>query len=158
MRKLHFESTELSLGAKALRRAGAVLAPIVSVLPLRPLSRVASDYLSDSVVCIEILRPLRPLREIKITSVCFHAKSAKSAEIYSLSYFTLALEWSQTSLRQECAESLSTPSPLRGTTPVSGGERTPSIPLQGEESVTTDLCPHYTYCPPETGRIRPLEK
>ena len=35
--------------------------------------------------------------------------------------------------------------------PVSGGERPPSIPLQGEESVTTDLCPHYTYCPPETG-------
>ena len=33
--------------------------------PLRPLSRVASDYFSDSVVCIEILRPLRPLREIK---------------------------------------------------------------------------------------------
>ena len=79
---------------------------IVFVLssPLRPLSRVASDYFSDSVVCIEILRPLRPLREIKITSVCFHAKTAKSAEIYSLSYFTLALEWSQTSLRQECAE------------------------------------------------------
>ena len=40
---------------------------IVFVLssPLRPLSRVASDYFSDSVVCIEILRPLRPLREIK---------------------------------------------------------------------------------------------
>ena len=34
-------------------------------LPLRPLSRVASDYFSDSVVCIGILRPLRPLREIK---------------------------------------------------------------------------------------------
>ena len=51
-----------------------------------------------------------------------HAKDAKDAEIYSLSYFTLALEWSQTSLRQECAERLSTPSPLRGTTPVSGVE------------------------------------
>ena len=40
---------------------------IVFVLssPLRPLSRVASDYFSDSVVCIGILRPLRPLREIK---------------------------------------------------------------------------------------------
>ena len=44
-----------------------------------------------------------------------HAKTAKSAEIYSLSYYTLALEWSQTSLRQESAESLSTPSLLRGT-------------------------------------------
>ena len=116
MSKLHFESTELSLGAKAYplrfarppnlegQLAGAVLAPIVSVLPLRPLSRVASDYFSDSVVCIEILRPLRPLREIKITSVCFHAKTAKSAEIYSISYFTLALKGSQTSLGQECAE------------------------------------------------------
>ena len=40
---------------------------IVFVLssPLRPLSRIASDYFSDSVVCIGILRPLRPLREIK---------------------------------------------------------------------------------------------
>ena len=119
---------------------------IVFVLssPLRPLSRVASDYFSDSVVCIEILRPLRPLREIKITSVCFHAKSAKSAEIYSLSYFTLALEWSQTSLRQECAESLSTPSPPAGVlAPVSGGETDPSpaLPCMGGSSYNR-LVPH----------------
>ena len=67
--------------------------------PLRPLSSVASDYFSDSVVALEVLRPLRPLREIKIIAFCFPAKTAKSAAIYSLSYFTLALEWSQTSLR-----------------------------------------------------------
>ena len=61
--------------------------------PLRSLSRAASDYSSDSAVCFGILRPLRPLREIKDKSdFVFHAKSAKSAEIYSLSCFTLALE------------------------------------------------------------------
>ena len=38
-----------------------------------------------------------------------HADYAKSAEFISMC-FTLALEWSQTSLRQESAESLSTPS------------------------------------------------
>ena len=58
--------------------------------------RAASDYSSDSAVCFGILRPLRPLRplrEIKDKSdFVFHAKSAKSAEIYSLSCFTLALE------------------------------------------------------------------
>ena len=37
------------------------------------LSRVASDYFSDSVVCFVVLRPLRPLREIKIISFVFHA-------------------------------------------------------------------------------------
>ena len=48
------------------------------VMPLRPLSRVASDYSSGSVVCNGILRPLRPLREIKNNSgLFFHAKSAK---------------------------------------------------------------------------------
>ena len=81
----------------------------------------------------------------------FHAKSAKSAESLSSFLFHAFAGGSQTSLRQESAESLSTPSPLRGTTPVSGVERTPSIPLQGEESVTTDLCPHHTDCPSETG-------
>ena len=52
----------------------------------------------------------------------FHAKGAESAKILSPFLFTLALEWSQTSLRQESAESLSTPSPLRVLPPVSGGE------------------------------------
>ena len=46
------------------------------------------------------------------------------------------------------------PPPCGGLAPVSGGERTPSIPLQGEESATTDLCPHHTNCPPETGGTR----
>ncbi len=31
------------------------------------------------------------------------------------------------------------------------GERTPSIPLQGEESATTGTSTHHTDCPPETG-------
>ena len=31
------------------------------------------------------------------------------------------------------------------------GEQTPSIPLQGEESVTTETGTHHTDCPPETG-------
>ena len=35
--------------------------------------------------------------------------------------------------------------------PVREGERTPSIPLQGEESVTTETGTHHTDCPPETG-------
>ena len=35
--------------------------------------------------------------------------------------------------------------------PVREGERTPSIPLQGEESVTTATSTHHTDCPPETG-------
>ena len=56
--------------------------------PLRSLSRVASDYSSDSVVCIVTLRPLRPLREIKDNSVfVLHAECAKSAEIYFPSVF-----------------------------------------------------------------------
>ena len=93
------------------------------VSPLRSMSCVASDYSSKSVVCIGILRPLRPLREIKTIAFLFCTQRARRApSFYSLSCLTLALEWSQTSLRQESAESLSTPSPLRGTPPVSGGE------------------------------------
>ena len=67
---------------------------LVCVKPLRSLSCVASDYSSDSVVCIGFLRPLRPLREIKDNSVfVLHADYAKSAEFISMC-FTLALEWS----------------------------------------------------------------
>ena len=50
----------------------------VYFVPLRSLSRVASDYSSYSVICIGILRPLR---EIKIMAIVLHAKSA---EFYSL--------------------------------------------------------------------------
>ena len=92
--------------------------PFVS--PLLSLLRVASDYPSGSAVCLGILRPLRPLHEIKDKSnSVFHAKSA---EIF-LSVFTLALEESQTSLRQESAEKLSTPSPPAGYSPLSQGEK-----------------------------------
>ena len=70
---------------------------IVFVLssPLRPLSRVASDYFSDSVVCIGILRPLRPLREIKRQSslICgqFSVRSLSSAlcNLFSVLYKNL---------------------------------------------------------------------
>ena len=44
---------------------------------MRPLSRVASDYFSDSVVALEVLRPLRPLREIKIIAFCISRKDRK---------------------------------------------------------------------------------
>ena len=53
----------------------------------------------------------------------FTQETAKSAKFYFPLCFTLALEWSQTSLRQECAESLSTPSPLRGTRPCLRGRK-----------------------------------
>ena len=53
----------------------------------------------------------------------FHAESAKSAKFYFPLCFTLALEWSQTSLRQKCAESFIHPLPPCGVLPpVSGGE------------------------------------
>ena len=138
------------------RSGGGGLYLFHSPLPLRPLLRVASDYSSESVVCFEVLRPLRPLREIKIR-VFFshrnifsshddyfsHAKSAEGAKILSPFLFTLALEWSQTSLRREGAESLSTPSPPVGVlAPVSGGE-----------SVTTASTAPAN-CPPETGGTR----
>ena len=131
---------------------------IVFVLssPLRPLSRVASDYFSDSVVCIEILRPLRPLREIKITGVFVFTQRAQRAQSFIyLSYSTLALEGSQTSLRQECAESFIHPLPPAGYSRLSQGEkRTPPHPSPVWEGVvTTDLCPisRTLYSPPSQG-------
>ena len=61
---------------------------------------------------------MRPLREIKTIAFLFCTQRTQRAQsFYSFSCLTLALEWSQTSLRQESAESLSTPSPLRGTRP-----------------------------------------
>ena len=68
-----------------------------------------------------------------------HAKSAEGAKILSPFLFTLALEESQTSLRREGAESLSTPPPCGVLAPVSGGE-----------SVTT-ISTAPANCPPETG-------
>ena len=56
-------------------------------LPLRTLSRVASDYFSGSVVCIVTLRPLRPLREIKDQSVYFSRRGHKM----TLSHFSKGL-------------------------------------------------------------------
>ena len=104
-----------------------------------------------------------------------HAKTAKTAEIYSLSYFTLALEWSQTSLRQSAQRVLSTPSPLRGTTPGVETDPSPTCPRVAlgsaplprhrstfsassedlarpqVEGVVTTTCPHISrtlYSPP----------
>ena len=51
-----------------------------------------------------------------LAMIIFFTQRAQRAQSFIyLPCFTLALEWSQTSLRQECAEFLSTPSPLRGT-------------------------------------------
>ena len=50
---------------------------------LRSLSRVASDYSSDSVVCFGILRPLRSLREIKIMAFCFSRRARKERRVLS---------------------------------------------------------------------------
>jgi hypothetical protein len=56
------------------------------------------------------------LREIiiipELNNSFFHAKSAKGAKFYFFSGITLALEWSQTSLRQECAKHPLTAHPL----------------------------------------------
>ena len=76
--------------------------------------------------------------------------------------FTLALEWSQTSLRQESAESLSTPSLTSA--PMVVDFRlfvfTPQVlyihplpPVSGGESVTTENTAQAD-CPPETGATR----
>ena len=87
--------------------------------PLRSLSRVASDYSSESVVCFGTLRTLRPLREIKNKILFFlHAEHAKSAEIY----FVLHAGAGEVANFVTTCHFLSTPSPLRGTTPVSGVE------------------------------------
>ena len=132
-------------------QAPQVRFPFVS--PLRSLSRAASDYSSDSAVCFGILRPLRPLREIKDKSdFVFHAKSAKSAEFLFPFLFHACTEGVANFVTTRERREFIHPLPPCGVlAPVSGGERPPSIPLQGEESVTTDLCPHHTYCPPETG-------
>ena len=66
--------------------------------------------------------PLRPLREIKIRAFCFARKDRKERKVYSLSCFTLALEGSQTSLRQESAESFIHPLPPAGYSRLSQGE------------------------------------
>ena len=79
-----------------------------------------------------------------------------------LSYSTLALEWSQTSLRQECAESFIHPLPPAGYSRLSQGEkRTPPQPSPvWERVVTTDLCPisRTLYSPSLTGRARSSEE
>ena len=54
----------------------------VYFVSLRPLSCVASDYSSGSVVCFWILRPLRPLREIKIRTIVFQAKKTSVWWLY----------------------------------------------------------------------------
>jgi hypothetical protein len=87
-----------------------------SSFPLRPLSRVASDYFSDSVVCIEILRPLRPLREIKIRVFLFSRKDRREHKVL-FTFRIPRLRWSGRKLRYDKSAQrvLSTPSPLRGT-------------------------------------------
>ena len=50
---------------KATKAVGVDIFTLPFIIPLRPLSRVASDYSSESVVYLGTLRSLRPLREIK---------------------------------------------------------------------------------------------
>ena len=52
-----------------------------------------------------------------------HAESAKSAEIYCLSYFTLALEGRKLRYDKSAQRVLSTPSPPCGVLPLSQGEK-----------------------------------
>ena len=59
----------------------------------------------------------------KDKSVLFFTECAKSTKIYFPSCFTLALEWSQTSLRQECAESFIHPLPPAGYYPCLRGRK-----------------------------------
>ena len=117
-------------------------------------------FLFVSAFCVRFI-----CREVKWIYICTQI-TRRAPSFYSFSCLTLALEWSQTSLRQESAESLSTPSltsapmvvdfrlfvftpqvryihPLPfGTPPVSGGE-----------SVTTENTAQAD-CPPETGATR----
>ena len=87
-------------------------------LPLRPLSRVAGDYFSDSVVCIGNSASSAGFAWDKDNSVLFFTQSAQRAQSFiSPCVFTLTLEWSQTSLRQECAESFIHPLPPCGRCP-----------------------------------------
>ena len=96
----------------------------VYFVPLRSLSRVASDYSSDSVVCIVTLRPLRSLREIKDKRVfVFHAKNAKSAKFYFPSVFCagagVVVNFVTTRVRRAFIHPLP---PCGVLPPVSGGE------------------------------------
>ena len=100
------------------------------------------------------------MREIKIIAFCFFTQRAQRAQSFIyLSYFTLALEWSQTSLRQECAESFIHPLPPAGYSRLSQGEKTDPSPVW-EGVVTTDLCPisRTLYSPSLTGRARSSEE
>ena len=91
-------------------------------LPLRPLSRVASDYSSGSVVCFWILRPLRPLREIKIIAF-FHAKNAKSAKFLFTFLFNAGAEGVANFVTTRVRREFIHPLPPCGVLhPVSGGE------------------------------------
>ena len=98
--------------------------------PLRPLSRVASDYSSDSVVGIGTLRPLRPLREIKIIVFCFSRKDRRERKVL-FTFRIPRLRWSGRKLRYDkSAQSVYPPPPPCGVLPpVSGGETDPSPAL-----------------------------
>ncbi len=106
------------------------------------------------------LCPLCPLCEKKRLpdDLYFHAKGAKGAKFLFpfLLYSTLALEESQTSLRQESAESLSTTSPLRGYSRLSQGENgPPQSPCRGR-SHSQPTCVHTILTVPlrQVGRAK----
>ena len=83
-----------------------------------------------------------PLREIKIRVFLFSRKDRRERK--DLFTFRISrLRWSGRKLHYDKSAQrvLSTPSPLRGTTPGVETDPSPTLP-QGEGVVTTDLCPH----------------
>ena len=128
----------------------------VYFVPLRPLSRVASDYSSGSVVWNGILRPLRPLREIKIRTIVYSGKENIRVVAICLtqrtqraqSFVSLCVSRWRWSGRKLCYDKsaqrvLFHPLPPTGYSPLSQGESL----LQQNITAPAD-------CPPETGGTR----
>ena len=87
--------------------------------PLRSLSRVASDYSSDSVVCLGSSASSASF----IIAFCFFTQSTQRAQRFILIRVS-RLRWSGRKLRYDkrAQRVLSTPSALRARPPVSGGQ------------------------------------
>ena len=110
----------------------------VYFVSLRPLSCVASDYSSGSVVWNGLLRPLRPLREIKIRTIVFHAKNAESAKFLFTFLFNAGAEGVANFVTTRVRREFIHPLPLRGTPPCLRGRvsynrispRQPIVPLR----------------------------
>ncbi len=112
----------------------------VYFVSLRPLSHVASDYSSGSVVWNGILRPLRPLREIKIRTIVFHAKNAKSAKFLFTFVFNAGAEGVANFVTTRVRREFIHPLPPAGYSTLS----------QGESQLLLNITAPAD-CPPETG-------